>query len=114
MSLHREPGNHPPGRDQVSILTTFYEQLLHQFPLTQKLQTQIVSTYVSSELNVGEIKYMYQLHQHFSYSFFCNQLFSQFFLYLQFVFVIFRQEEIGKKGARKMLLKLAPEYLHPA
>jgi len=37
---------------------------------------------------------------------FCTKEFFAAFLQLQFIFVIFWQEKIGEKAARKMLLKL--------
>ena len=48
----------------------------------------------------------YQVHQHFTTSFFCTKVSCAAFICLQFVFVLCWQKEIGAKAARKMLVNL--------
>ncbi len=91
----------------VSILPTFYEQLLHQNPFAKKLQTQIVRPWkVHKELLYGKAacKILVKFDRH-------TIVLCTAFKCLQFGFVIFWQKDFGAKAAHKTLVKLTPGKL---
>jgi hypothetical protein len=88
----------------VSISPTFYERLLHQNPITKKLQNPNCKHIKAAQralvwLSISPIFYEQLFH---------TKVLCSASMCLQFGFVIFWRKDFGAKAAQKMLVKLTP------